>query len=189
MKKHIVVTATKDMPVDVDTLKKYLTLDYDIEIVPLPFGDMSLAEREAYWSLISRADALFVRTGVVPYELVGKCLNLKVITLHGVGVDQVDVRAATEAGIYVTNVPGGNAQAVAEFTFALLLSAMRQIPRADLLVKHGQWDTARTVGRELRGKRLGIIGLGNIGERVARLADAFGMDVVYWDRADRKSVV
>lgn len=173
------------MPVDIDTLKRHLTLDYDLDVVSLPFGDMSLAEREIYWSLISRADALFVRTGVIPYELVGQCLNLKVIALHGVGVDQVDVRAATEAGIYVTNVPGGNAQAVAEFTFALLLSAMRQIPRADLLVKHGQWDTARTVGRELRGKKLGIIGFGNIGQRVARLADAFGMDVVYWDRADQ----
>ncbi|KAF0198070.1 MAG: D-3-phosphoglycerate dehydrogenase [Bacillota bacterium] len=189
MKKHIVVTATKDMPVDVDTLKQYLTLEYDLEIVPLPFGDMSLAEREAYWTLIARAEALFVRTGVIPYELVGQCRGLKVIALHGVGVDQVDVKAATEAGIYVTNAPGGNAQAVAEFTFALMLSAMRQIPRANQFVKHGQWDTARTVGRELRGKKLGIIGLGNIGELVALLAHAFGMDVVYWDRVDQGSEV
>lgn len=181
MKKHIVVTATREMPVDVETLKRCLTVEHDIEIVSLPFGEMSLVERETYWRLIARADALFLRTGVVPYELVGQCRNLKVIGLHGVGIDQVDVRAATEAGIYVTNVPGGNAQAVAEFTFGLMLSAMRQIPRADNFVKNGLWDAARTVGRELSGKRLGIIGFGNIGKRVARIAHAFGMDVVYWD--------
>ncbi|MDP3486802.1 MAG: hypothetical protein Q8S19_02570, partial [Bacillota bacterium] len=155
MKKHIVVTATREMPVDVETLKRCLTVEHDIEIVSLPFGEMSLVERETYWRLIARADALFLRTGVVPYELVGQCRNLKVIGLHGVGIDQVDVRAATEAGIYVTNVPGGNAQAVAEFTFGLMLSAMRQIPRADNFVKNGLWDAARTVGRELSGKRLG----------------------------------
>ena len=183
LKKHIVITATKDMPVDVDTLRQYVPLDYDMKIVPLPFGDMSLAEREAYWSLIAQADALLVRTGVIPYELVGRCHNLKIIALHGVGVDQVDVRAATEAGIYVTNVPGGHAQTVAEFTLALMLSAMRQIPRANQIVKHG--ETPHPVGRELRGKKLGIIGLGHIGQCVARLAGAFGMDVVYWDCIDQ----
>lgn len=181
------VTATSEMPVDTDTLGQALGKGFDIEVVPLPFGDMSLSARENYWRAIARADGLFVRTGIIPYELIGQCHKLKVIALHGIGVDQVDVKAATEAGIYVTNVPGGNAQSVAELTIGLMISLLRQIPRADYLVKQGQWEPARTVGRELSGKRLGLVGYGSIGERVARIANAFDMDVVFWSRSKKES--
>lgn len=186
-RKLIVVTATREMPVDVDTLAKALGPGFDLEVVPLPFGDMSLSARENYWRLIARAHGLFVRTGNIPYELIGHCHQLKVISLHGIGVDQVDVKAATEAGIYVTNVPGGNAQSVAELTVGIMLALFRQIPRADLLVRQGQWEAARTVGRELCGKRMGLVGYGSIAERVARLAHAFGMEVAFYSRSQKES--
>ncbi|MBT9158288.1 MAG: Hydroxypyruvate reductase [Firmicutes bacterium] len=185
--KQVVVTATPEMPVCLPSFRSAVGEGVSVAVVPLPFGEMSYGDREDYWQVIARAEGLLVRTGIIPYELVNRCPRLKIIAVHGAGVDQVDVRAATEAGIYVTNAPGSNAQAVAEMVFGMLLSLWRQIPQADSLVRLGQWEKARTVGRELAGKRLGLVGFGHIGQRVAALATAFGMEVVYWNRAPKEN--
>jgi len=187
MKKRIIVTATKEMPVDTITLSRTLNMPHEIEVVPLLFGDMSLTERERYWERIAYADALVVRTGVIPYELIGQCHSLKIISVHGEGVHQVEVKAATEAGIYITNVPDGNAQAAAEFTIALMLNALRHIHKSHQYMKQGMWDAARVVGAELCGKKIGLLGLGAIGQRVAKVVRALDAEALYWDVEDCNS--
>ncbi len=104
---------------------------------------------------------------------------LKVISRYGAGVDRVDLAAAKEKGIAVTNTPGTNAVAVCELAFALMLSLARSVPRLDCMVKNGQWP--RNSGVELMGKTLGIIGFGAIGKNLAVRAKAFGMNVMAYD--------
>ncbi|MBT9134373.1 MAG: Hydroxypyruvate reductase [Firmicutes bacterium] len=188
-KKRVVVTATQEMPVNMNAVAGELWATAELEVVPLAFGDLSLSARERCWQSIARADGLLVRTGVIPYELIGRCSQLKIIALHGAGVDQVDVKAATEGGIYVTNTPGANAQSVAELALGLVISFRRSISQADCLVRQGRWEKARALGTELKGKRLGIVGYGNIGQTLAGIATALGMEVVFWSRSTQTSVV
>ncbi len=110
-----------------------------------------------------------------------KAPKLRVIGRAGVGVDNVDLDAATKRGIVVMNTPGGNAVAVAEHTFALMLSMARFIPRAHHTMTAGKWEKKTLQGSELRGKTLGIVGLGRVGVEVSRRALAFGMKVVAHD--------
>lgn len=105
--------------------------------------------------------------------------SLKVISRYGAGVDRVDLEAAKERGIAVTNTPGTNAVAVCELAFGLMLSLARSIPRLDCAVKKGEWP--RNDGTELAGKTLGIVGFGAIGKNLATRARAFGMRVVAFD--------
>ncbi len=182
-RRRVVVTATPEMPVDMGVVSGELGPLAELEVVPLPFGDMSLGARERSWRSIALADGLLVRTGVIPYELIGRCTRLRIIALHGAGVDQVDTKAATEGGIYVTNTPGANAQSVAELVLGLIISFRRRIAEANSLVRQGRWEQARTLGRELKGRRLGLVGYGNIGQTLARLASALGMEVVFWSRS------
>ncbi len=182
-KKLVIATATADLPINMAELAAALGGDFRLEVVPLPFGNMSSEHQSQMWQQIRDAAGLFIRTGVVPRELIDLCSELEVIALHGVGVDQVDVAAATERGIYVTNVPGGNAVSVVELSFGLMLGLLRKIANADALMRLGRWEEARTVGRELAGKRLGLLGFGNIARKVAVVAQAFGMEVVYWSRS------
>jgi D-3-phosphoglycerate dehydrogenase len=109
-----------------------------------------------------------------------KCLpRLKVLSKYGIGVDKVDLQAATELRIPVTFCPGVNHVTVAEHTFGLLLALTRQIPQHDAMVKRGEWH--RGVGRELAGKTLGLLGLGRIGREVTKRAVAFDMRVCAYD--------
>jgi len=174
--------------VNIKAVARELGAPVELEVVPLAFGDMSLGARERCWESISSADGLLVRTGVIPGELIGRCAHLKVIALHGAGVDQVDIRAATEGGIYVTNTPGANAESVAELALGLIISFRRGIAQADSLVRQGRWEQARTLGGELKGKRLGIVGYGHIGQTLAGLALAVGMEVVVWSRSPLASL-
>jgi D-3-phosphoglycerate dehydrogenase len=96
-------------------------------------------------------------------------------------VDNVDLDAATQKGVVVMNTPGGNAQSVAEHTLALLLALARRIPQADASMKQGRWEKKKLEGMELRGKTLGLIGLGQIGSDVAHLAKAFEMQIIAYD--------
>lgn len=105
--------------------------------------------------------------------------TLKVISRYGAGVDRVDLEAARERGITVTNTPGTNATAVCELAFAHMLCLARSIPRLDKAVKNGEWP--RNSGTELKGKTLGIIGFGAIGKNLAVRAKAFGMKVIAYD--------
>ena len=173
----IAATATHDYPIDLAQLRLGLAGAAEVEEVALPYGPMTGDEERAAAERLAAAAGLLVRIGYVR-GLIEALPRLRVITLHGVGVDQVDVAAARGLGVVVTNVPGANAQAVAELTIALMLSVYRRICVADRLVRAGNWAGARTVGEELQGKTLGIVGLGNIGRRVARLGRAFGMEVL-----------
>ena len=131
---------------------------------------------------IADLDALIVRSQTkVTAKALAAATRLKVIGRAGVGVDNVNVEAATERGIVVMNTPGGNTISTAEHTFSLLLSLARKIPQAHASMASGKWDRKSFEGTELCHKTLGIIGMGRIGGEVARRAIAFGMSVIAYD--------
>jgi D-3-phosphoglycerate dehydrogenase len=131
---------------------------------------------------LASADALIVRSATrVTSELLEQAPRLRVVGRAGVGVDNIDLDAATRRGVLVMSTPGGNAVSVAEHTFALLLALARQVPRLDAAIHAGRWEKSSAAGTELRGKTLGLIGLGRIGSEVARRARAFEMRVLAFD--------
>jgi D-3-phosphoglycerate dehydrogenase len=131
---------------------------------------------------LADADALIVRSAVqADATLLAAAPKLRIIGRAGVGVDNIDAAEATRRGIVVMNTPGANAVAVAELTLGLMISMCRAIPRANSTMHAGKWEKKSLQGSELRGKTLGIIGLGRIGLEVARRAQAFGMDVIGYD--------
>ena len=131
---------------------------------------------------LADADALIVRSATfVTRELIDAAPALRVIARAGTGVDNVDVDAASERGIVVMNAPGANSISVAELAVALMLALARGVAVADAAMKQGVWDKKRLTGIELRGKTLGVVGLGRIGQEVATRARAFGMNVVAHD--------
>jgi D-3-phosphoglycerate dehydrogenase len=132
--------------------------------------------------LVSEIDAWIVRGATkVTRRLIEAAPRLRWVARAGAGLDNIDVAAAKERGVQVLNVPGANAVAVAELVFGLLLGLLRKIPAADASVRRGEWDKSRFMGRELRGKTLGIVGLGKIGRAVARRAQGFEMACVGLD--------
>jgi len=128
---------------------------------------------------IGRADALVVGLIGVTEETLAGASALKGVLKHGVGVDNIDVSACTARGLPVTNTPGANAGAVAELALGLMFALARNIPRGHASVVSGGWD--RQVGTELSGKTLGIVGLGNIGRRLALMARGLGLSVIATD--------
>ena len=131
---------------------------------------------------LADAEAIVVRSATFVNDvMMEKAPKLRAIGRAGVGVDNVDLDAATRRGIVVMNTPGGNAVAVAEHTFALMLSLARFIPRAHSTMTAGKWEKKTLQGTELRGKTLGVLGLGRVGVEVSRRALAFGMKVVAHD--------
>jgi D-3-phosphoglycerate dehydrogenase / 2-oxoglutarate reductase len=141
-----------------------------------------LTTKETLTGEIVDADALIVRsaTKVTP-ELLSKAARLRAVGRAGVGVDNIALEEATRRGVLVMSTPGGNAVSVAEHTFALLLALARQVPRLDKAIHEGRWEKSSAGGTELRGKTLGLIGLGRIGSEVAVRARAFDMRVVGYD--------
>jgi D-3-phosphoglycerate dehydrogenase len=138
--------------------------------------------KEELLNIISPYDVLIVRSGTkVTREVIEKGENLKIIGRAGVGLDNIDIEAATEYGIIVMNAPEGNTISAAEHTIALIFSLARNIPIANQTLKNGKWEKKKFVGTELYGKTLGIIGLGRIGKRVANLAKGIGMKVIGYD--------
>ena len=130
-------------------------------------------------SSCSDFDGWIIRSGTtIGQEWITKATSLRVIGRAGVGVDNVDIPAATKRGILVLNAPAGNTLSTAEHTMAMLLSIARRIPSATASLKAGTWDRKSFTGSELYGKTLGIVGLGKIGKEVASRAQAFGMRVV-----------
>jgi D-3-phosphoglycerate dehydrogenase len=131
---------------------------------------------------LESADALIVRSAVqADAALLSHAKKLRVVGRAGVGVDNIDLDAATRQGIAVMNTPGANAVAVAEQTLGMMLAMARHLCRADALMRAGRWEKKSLQGTELRGKTLGIAGLGRIGMEVARRARAFGMEIVGHD--------
>ncbi len=140
------------------------------------------ADKPRLAELLPEFDALVVRSATkVTRELLAAGSRLRVIGRAGIGVDNVDVAAATERGILVVNAPTANLLSAVEHTFALMLASARNLPAADASMKRGEWDRKSFVGAELQGKTLGIIGFGRIGQRVAARARAFEMKVVAFD--------
>jgi D-3-phosphoglycerate dehydrogenase / 2-oxoglutarate reductase len=131
---------------------------------------------------IADYDALVIRSRTtVTADIINNAPKLRVVGRAGVGLDNVDVQAATKNGVIVMNTPGGNTISTAEHTWALLISLARSIPQADRSMKEGRWDKKKYTGVELFNKTLGILGLGRIGSEVARRALAFGMQVIAYD--------
>jgi D-3-phosphoglycerate dehydrogenase len=137
-------------------------------------------------ALIGDADALIIGLDQVTARVIEAGPRLKVISKCGSGVDHIDLDAATYHGVVVTNTPRANSIAVAELTIGLMLALARHIPQHALSVKAGSW--ARIVGAELANKTLGIVGLGRVGEAVARRARSFEMRIVYNDTRRRKDL-
>jgi len=149
--------------------------------------------REAGWDVVSpaagalaqelaTADGLVVRSATkVTAELLEQAPKLRVVGRAGVGVDNIDVEAATHRGILVMNTPGGNAVSVAEHTFALMLAMARSVPQSNASIHAGRWEKSGAAGTELRGKTLGLVGLGRVGTEVARRARALEMKVLAHD--------
>ncbi len=147
-------------------------------------GDWTIVspDKESLAGELANADAIVVRSATfVNDAMMEKAPKLRVIGRAGVGVDNVDLDAATKRGIVVMNTPGGNAVAVAEHTFALMLAMARFLVRADTTMHAGKWEKKTLQGTELRGKTLGIVGLGRVGVEVSRRAQSFGMKVVAHD--------
>jgi D-3-phosphoglycerate dehydrogenase len=154
-----------------------------IELLQAQHGwNVIVSNPKEYANFLPEAEALVVRSAVqVTPEVLKKAPRLRVIGRAGVGVDNVDLPASTAAGVLVMNTPGGNAVSVAEHTIALMLSMARSIPAASASTKGGKWEKKKFLGSELRGKTVGIIGLGSIGREVLRRARAFDMKVVAYD--------
>jgi len=148
-------------------------------------GEVTVASRLGEAELIERIpdfDALVVRSETrVTAPVIDAGSRLRVVGRAGVGVDNIDVAAATRRGILVVNAPRGNIVAAAEHTIALLFALARWLPQADASVKRGEWTRAKFVGTEIRGKTLGVVGLGNVGSEVAKRAHGLEMDVIAYD--------
>ena len=160
---------------------------------PLSPAGIELLESQKGWNTIvsnpkeylrhlAEADALVVRSVVqVTAEVIAKAPKLRVIGRAGVGVDNVDLDAATAAGVLVMNTPGGNAASVAEHALAMMLAMARHVPQANASTRAGKWEKKKFLGSELRGKTLGIVGLGSVGREVVKRARAFEMRLVARD--------
>ena len=180
----IALAATVDLPILEASVIAAAGGAFEVRNVALPYKPLS-GEEEAHWAgQLQGAGGILLRSGYVTASLLDRLPDLKIVAVHGAGVDPVDVAACTERGVLVTNTPGANADAVTEITLGLMLSLLRRIPDAAHKVKADRaWDSARHTGGELKGRVLGLIGLGQIGQRVAMIAKAFGMRVVAHDPA------
>ena len=131
---------------------------------------------------IRDVDAHIIRSGTtVTAEIIEVAENLKVICRAGVGVDNINIEAATKKGIIVMNVPGENSNAAAELTMALMLALSRNVAKADKSLKEGKWERSELIGQELKNKKLGVVGFGKVGGEVASRARSFKMDVSVYD--------
>ncbi|MBN9110088.1 MAG: phosphoglycerate dehydrogenase [Pseudonocardia sp.] len=139
-------------------------------------------DRPALLSAVADADALLVRSATkVDAEVLAASTRLKVVARAGVGLDNVDVPAATARGVMVVNAPTSNIVSAAEHAIALLFAAARHIPPADAALRQGQWKRSAYTGVELNGKTVGIVGLGKIGQLVAQRLAAFGVTLIAYD--------
>ena len=155
-------------PAGVELLREHFDVDVD--------ADSDLAE------IIDRYDAIVVRSATkLTADLINRATRLKVIGRAGVGVDNVDVEAATRRGIVVANAPESTVVSAAEHTIGLLVALARNIPQAHAALKQGRWERKMYGGIELAGKTLGVLGFGRIGQQVARRASGLGMRVVAYD--------
>ncbi len=151
------------------------TKEFQVEVKPK-------LKPDALKEIIKNYDALIVRSATkVTGDIIKSAEKLKIIGRAGVGLDNVDLQAATQKGIIVMNAPGGNIISTAEHTMSLILALSRNIPQANNSTKKGEWLRTKFTGVELYGKTLGIIGLGRVGKEVTKRAQAFGMKILTYD--------
>ncbi|WP_297469008.1 2-hydroxyacid dehydrogenase [Thermococcus sp.] len=167
-----------------EELKKYA----DVDVVLYPSVD-------ELKKIIGKYDGLIVSPlNPVPGEVIEKAERLKVISCHSAGYDHVDVKKATERGIYVTKVSGWLSEAVAEFAVGLTIALLRKIAYADKFIRSGKWDSHKTVWSGFKeietvyGKRVGILGMGAIGKAIARRMKAMGTEILYWSRSRKEDI-
>ena len=154
----------------VEDVLKSKSIDYDIKTGLKP---------NELKSIIDDYDGILIRSATkLTADILEKCSNLKVIGRAGVGVDNVDLDVATKNKILVMNTPLGNLEATAELTVGLMFSLYRHIHNANSSTHEGKWEKAKFMGTELKGKTLGIVGFGNIGQRVAEICKVIGMQIL-----------
>jgi D-3-phosphoglycerate dehydrogenase / 2-oxoglutarate reductase len=170
MEMKVLVTETLS-PAGLERLEQHTDVDVITSLSPVELR-----------AVIAPYDALVIRSAtIVDAALIERAENLKVIGRAGIGLDNVDVDAATRSGVLVVNAPQSNVLSAAEHTMGLLLAQARNIPQADAALRRGSWERERWQGVELHGKTLGIVGLGRVGTLVAQRASAFGMRVIAYD--------
>jgi D-3-phosphoglycerate dehydrogenase / 2-oxoglutarate reductase len=171
MIKILVSDALSEEGLKVFKESKELTVDVKTDLKP-----------DALKEIIKDYDALIVRSATkVTKDIIQAATKLKVIGRAGVGLDNVDLEAATQKGIIVMNTPAGNTISTAEHTLSMILALSRNIPQANASTKKGEWKRSKFMGVELYGKVLGIVGFGRIGSEVAKRALSFGMKILAYD--------
>ena len=161
-------------PINPEGIKRLRKAGFDIKF---------LTRREMLKEEVQECDALIVRSRTkVTRDLIKRGKSLKMIARAGYGLDNIDLKAAEASGIMVVNAPEAPADSVAELTIGLVIALARKIPFADMSMKRGKWLKKELKGFLLKGKKLGLIGLGNIGLRVARIAKAIGMKILVTKR-------
>ena len=154
----------------VEDVLKSKQIDYDIKTEMSP---------EELKEVIDQYDGILIRSATkLTSDILADCKNLKVIGRAGVGVDNVDLDQATKNKILVMNTPLGNLEATAELSVGLMFSLMRNIHLANDSTHQGKWEKPKFIGTELKGKTLGIVGYGNIGQRVAEICSTIGMNII-----------
>jgi D-3-phosphoglycerate dehydrogenase len=171
-KKKVIIAAASWHPDEVKMVEEAGAM---VKIIPDKADDLFRSE-------VNSADGLIVGLPPVTGQLMESSPRLVIVARHGVGYDSVDIKAATDLGIVVTNTPGVNSDAVAEFTYGLLLAFIRQIPHSWEVMRGGGWRKPQNLDAvDIRGKTIGIIGLGRIGSRVSKIGNAFGLKVLACD--------
>jgi len=163
-------------PIDDEGIHKLRQAGFTVDVKPT----ITLDELK---KTVLNYDVLIVRSRTnVTKQILEAGTRLKLVGRAGVGLDNIDLETAEKKGVKVFNTPEAPAEAAAELTIGLMLALARNIPSADCAMKEGKWIKNKLMGWELKGKTLGIIGLGNVGERVAKLAKAFGMKILITKR-------
>ena len=178
----VALAATEELPIVEAPVRAAVGDVAQVRTIALPYKPLEQREVMHWAKQLQGAAGLLLRSGYVTRELLEQLPDLRVIGVHGTGVDPVDVAACTERGVVVTNTPGANADAVTELTLALMIDVLRRVPQSAHATQHGRaWDAARHTGGELKGRTLGLVGYGAIGRRVGTIAKAFGMSVIASD--------
>ena len=139
-------------------------------------------EGDALLDAVSDANALIVRSGTeVTDELFATAPDLIIVGRAGIGVDNIDIDAATEHGVIVANAPDGNVRAAAEHSVAMAFATARSIPQAHDRLKSGEWAKGKFLGTEVNNKTLGVVGFGRVGQQVAKRLGGLGMDIITFD--------
>ena len=169
----IALAATPDLPIARAPVDRIIKNIAEVREIPVPYKPLSEEEIIFWAQQLEGAKGILLRSGYITAQFLKYLPDVKIVAVHGAGIDPVDLQACTERKVYVTNTPGANADAVTEITIGLMLSLVRKIPESTYQVKQNlAWDDARHTGTELKGKTLGLLGLGEIGRRVAIIARA-----------------